>query len=487
MSSRLTFIIPVFQPDPKILERCIKSLLDQSLTEWDAIFVLDGPNDDAAQAIGKAFKRKANHFRIVQIEHGGACRARNEGFKYAKAPYVVFWDCDSLIEVHAAKAWVEILDKQPGIGFVYSGYKFLDEKGSIASEPFDPWLLRVTNYISTCFPVRREFVGPGWNESLESAQDWDFWLGVTERGGVGKFLQGYAFSTAYPTPKSISGQGCSPEKWLERQDKVKALHGIPQRDICLTSTEAKHDAIALAKVMGADYRDRPNDKPNHYKTIIQVGFSLNPQVAGMNALAWGTTHKKVLFWTRENVDEIYNSISLHALDEYSSCLNAAALQFVEDKASERIMTRAGFSVKVLPLPLVNNDEIAPFPTRPKFIVDASGQYGNVLSVVKKSLPDMDLEIAQGAQRIEDCTGLVHLYVDRALSGSVKRMLLAGRHVVSNIQSPFAGFLEDKTTDEQFIVAMVERLRSLVKKGPNKSAQDYYRKALSVEKVLEAIK
>jgi glycosyltransferase involved in cell wall biosynthesis len=483
--SKLTFIVPVYKPDQKHFERCLKSLTEQSLTDWEAVFVLDGPNEDAAKTIQRAMKKKPNHYRIIEQEHGGACKARNTGFAASKTPYVVFWDCDSAIEPHAAKAWVDILDKQPGIGFVYSGYKFSDEKGAINSEPFDPWLLRVTNYISTCFPVRRELVGE-WDESLESLQDWDFWLGVVSRGGVGMFLQGYAFSTAYPTPESISGKGCTPEKWLERMDKVKAKHKIPQRDVCLTSIEAKHDAIALAKLMDADYMDRPNDKPNHYKTIIQVGFSLNPQIAETHALAWGPIHKKVLFWTRENVDEIYNSISLHALEEYSSRLNAAAIQFVEDKAAQRIMERAGFQVKVLPLPLVNNDETAPMPKRPKFLVDAAGQYGAVLAVVKKALPDMDIEIARGFQKIEDCTGLLHFYIERAMSGSAKRMILAGRHVVSNIQSPFCGFLEDKTTDEKFIVEVVERLRAIAKQGPNEKGKDYYRKALSVEKLKEAI-
>ena len=483
--SKLTFVVPIYKPDARYLEKCVKSLCEQSLKEWELIAVLDGPDEDAAKTIAKFMKKRPNHYRIIEIEHGGACKARNAGFKAAASPYVVFWDCDSWVEVHAAQAWVDILDKNPGVGFVYSGYKFADEKGAISSEPFAPFTLRVANYISTCFPVRRELV-TCWNEDLESAQDWDFWLGVVERGGVGKFLPGYAFTTAYPTPESISGKGCSPDKWLERQDKVRALHDIPVRDICVTSTEAKHDGLALAKRLGADYHDRPNDKPNHYKTIIQIGFSLNPQVAEMNAAAWGAQHKKVLFWTRENVDEIYNSISLHALDEYSSRLNLSALMLVEDKASERIMARAGFNVRVLPLPLYNDDEIAALPARPKFIVDAASAYGNAMAVIKRSLPDVDMEIASGAQKIEDLTGLIHFYQDRAMSSSAKRMAISGRHIVSNIQNPFMGFLEDKVTDEQFIVNVVERVRKIVKQGPNTAGRDYYRKSLSIEKLKEAI-
>ena len=485
--SKLTFIVPVYKPDHKYLEKCVRSLLVQSLTDWDAVFVFDGPDKDAANKIESLFKKSTNHYKLVDIEHGGACRARNEGFKHAKGDYVVFWDCDSAIEPHAAKNWCDILDKNHGYGFVYSGYKFFDEQGAINSEPFDPYLLRVANYISTCFPLRRELVGPGWNEALESAQDWDFWLGVVERGGVGKYLEGHAFSTAYPTPTSISGKGCSPEKWLERQDRVRELHGIKSNEVCVTSLEAKHDGIALAKLIGADYHDRPNDKPNHYKTIIQVGFSLNAQAAELCATAWGPEHKKIIYWTRDNVDEIYNAVSLRALSEYSSRLNIAATQFVDDRAAQKIMEKAGFKTEVSPLPMANTDETPALPEKPRFIVDAAAQYGHVIAVIRRALPDVRIDLAGGVQKIEDYTGILHFYVDRALSSSVKRMELAGRHVVSNIQSPFTGFLDDATTDERFVVSVVERIRQVVKKGPNDKGRDYWQKSLSTEKLLEAIK
>ena len=446
-SPKLSFILPVFRPNLTILERCIKSLLSQSLKSWEAIFVLDGQCDEAAELIGKLFKRSEIPNRIIAIDHGGACKARNSGLAYSKAPYVVFFDSDCSIEPHAAQAWVDILDRDADIGFVYSGYKFFDEKGAINSEPFDPWLLRVTNYISTCFPVRRELVGL-WDESLESLQDWDFWLSVVERGAKGKYLPGYAFSTAFPTPESISGKGCTAEAWLGRMDKVKAKHKIQQRDICVTSLESKYDGIALAKLIGADYLERPNDKPNHYKTIVQVGFSLNPGVASIHASMWGPEHKKVIVWTKENIEEIYHGVALSALEEYASRLNGSHVQLVEDIASQKIMAKAGFKTIVSTVPLDHAGEIAPLPDTPKFLVDGSQQYGHALSVIVRSCPDMVIEVASGAKKIEDYTGLIHFHVDRTMSASVKRMLVTGRHVVSNIQSPFCGFLEDKVNDEK---------------------------------------
>lgn len=484
--SRLSFILPVYDPELPVLEKCIDALLAQSIKEWDAVFVLDGEFPEAEKLIHKLFKKSANQYKVVAIEHGGACKARNEGFKHTESPYVVFFDSDSCIEPDAALMWVEKFDRCPDIGFIYSGYKFFNEQGAINGQPFDPWTLRVTNYISSCFPVRRELVGL-WDEDLESLQDWDFWLSVTERGGKGHYIPGYAFSTAYPTPKSVSGKGCTKEVWLSRMDRVKAKHEIPARDVCVTSIENKMDAASLAKMIDADFHESPNNKPNHYKTIIQVGFSLNPGVVEIHSAVWGPEQKKVLFWTKEDIDEIYNAVSLKALDEYSKRLNVACFkQFVEDKRSQDIMKHAGFAVDICPMPLAAEDEIAPLPESPSFLVDASQQYGPSLNVVKRALTDVRIDIANGVQPIEKYTGLIHFYPDRTLGSSIKRMLYTGRHVISNVQSPFAGFLDDATNEEKFIVSIVERIRKIIKMGPNHKAAAYYRNALKVDKILEAI-
>ena len=79
---RLSFILPVYKPVESILEKCCKSLIAQSLKSWEAIFVLDGESELAKAVIKRVFKKNDN-YKIIEIEHGGACKARNEGFKYA--------------------------------------------------------------------------------------------------------------------------------------------------------------------------------------------------------------------------------------------------------------------------------------------------------------------------------------------------------------------------------------------------------------------
>ena len=57
--SLLSFIVPVYEPDLVLFDKVLKSLCTQSLKEWEAVFVLDGPNPDARKAIERETVRLA--------------------------------------------------------------------------------------------------------------------------------------------------------------------------------------------------------------------------------------------------------------------------------------------------------------------------------------------------------------------------------------------------------------------------------------------
>lgn len=491
---RLSFVVPVYRKN-HILPATIKALCEQSLKEWEAVFVLDGPDDEAKAIIRREMKKKPNHFIIVETEHGGACAARNAGFAHTSGDYVVFWDADCMIECHASQAWVDMLDKHPEAAFVYSGYKFLGEAGAINAELWDPWLLRVRNFVSSCFPVRRDMAGV-WDVNLQSLQDWDFWLQVLEKAEakgmdpakLGKYMQGYAFSTELPTPDSISGKGCTPEVWMERVNAVKRKHGLPFRDVCVSSLAYKSDGIALAKLIGADYQDYPTAKPHDYKTIVQLGFSTKPDRVEAHAANFNDPKtRKVLFWMPDNIHEVFKEISFEAIVKYRTLLNSCAEQFVEDQEAADLMKLAGFQVAVMPVPMVNDKDIKPYPNKPRFIVDVGQDYGKILSVIDKSLPDIELEVLTGAEDVNDYCGLVHFYPDRTTSPTIKKALLTGRHVISNVQAPFCGYISDRQAPEAFVVEFVNKIRTLAKSQAPADAVKHYRAQYDAKNLLEVLK
>lgn len=486
----LSFIVPTYNPKADIFEKHARSLKVQALDDWEAIYVLDGPSDLARSILKKVFGSDPR-VTILEQPHAGAQTARNLGRIHAKGDYLCFFDSDCVIEPGASKMWVEQFEKHPEVGFIYSGYKFFGERYAIESEPWDPWTLKIRNYISACFPVRAS-ICQAWTEGLKSLQDWDFWLSNLERATdlgfdpakVGLFIRGYAFATAFPDPESISGKGCLPDVWLDRIDAVKKLHRLPERDIVVTSIANRHDAVALAKLINADFLNVVYDKPHRYKTIVQVGFSFGQDTEKCAANFQQKEVKKVLFWTPDNINELYNSVPFRQVDAMSKLLNEVAVQYVEDREAKKLMERAGFKVQVMPLPL-GDSKLTPLPAKPKWAVDISGDYGPMMAVIERSLPDMELEMIGAGTKLTDCTGLIHFFPDRSLSTSIKRAHLNGRHVVSNVQQPYCGFVDDKWDHEKFMVEIVERVRAMSKTAPDPEAAAYY--STGPAKLLEAIK
>lgn len=474
---RLSFIVPTFKPKADVFEKCVKSLAAQALDSWEAIFVLDGPSQEARKIIGRHMKDKA--FSIVEIEHAGAQAARNEGAKHAQADILCFFDADCVIEPGTSKMWVDQFDKHPEVGFIYSGYKFFGEKYAIEGQPWDPWTLKVRNYISGCFPMRKSLY-PGWTEGLKSLQDWDMWLSLVEKAEslgwdvnkLGLYVQGYAFSTAMPEIGSISGDGCQPDVWLDRVNAVKTLHHLEDRKVCVSSLGYRHDGLALAKLINADYQDVPNDKPHNYKTIIQVGFSLGANAEKHAAIFQEKHVKKILFWTGDDINEMYHSVAFKTIDAFAQLLNNVAVQYCEDREAKRLLERMGFKASIMTLPL-GVPNVQPMPEAKKWVVDIASDYSPMISVIAQSLPDIELEMIDRAAKLSDYKGLIHFFPDRTTTGSIKRAHLTGRHVISNVQQPYCGFIDDKWDVEKFIIECVDKIRELTSKDAEADAPAMY--------------
>ena len=486
MPPRLSFIVPVFKPKLDVFEKHCRSLKAQALTSWDVHFVLDGPCQDARDII----TRHIPEANIHEIVHSGAQAARNHGGAIAQGDFLCFFDCDCVIEPGASQMWVEQFDKHPEAGVIYSGYKFFGEKWAIESEQYDPWTLKIRNYISACFPMRRSLY-PGWTPELKSLQDWDMWLSLLSKAEqnyydpakVFMFIPGFAFATSLPDAGSISGEGCKPENWIERMDAVKKRHELPDRDVCVTSRSARHDAIALAKLIDADFLSQPEDKPNRYKTLVKIGFSLGSKSEADAAIFQRKDIKKILFWTADDINEIYNEVSFRQIDAMRQLLNSAVTQYCEDKEAQRLLSRAGFEVKVMPLPIGEGQDI-PMPEKPKWLLDCAGAYSPMISAIAQSLPDIDIEMMGPVSHMADYTGLLHFFPDRSMTTAMKRALLIGRHVISNVKAPHCTTIDDKTSPEKFVIEAVENIRSLSCRPPDKRQKVAY--SADTSKLLKAV-
>lgn len=176
--------------------------------------------------------------------------------------------------------------------------------------------------------------------------------------------------------------------------------------------------------------------------------------------------------------------SIHA---YKNILNGKINQYVEDKRAKDLMRDAGFDTSILPIPISDGPNIKPMPEKPKVLIDCHQTYNDSINVIRRALPDIETEVFREGERksISDYSAIIHFYPDRCLSNTVKRAHLTGRYVISNIKSPFCGFINDEY-EERFIKEVIDKVRDTVGKGPREESAKFYANQMSTAKVLEAL-
>ena len=91
----LSIIVPVYNVE-KYIERCIKSILNQSFTNFELILVDDGSPDNCGK-ICDEYKKKDSRIKVIHKKNGGLSDARNAGLNIATGKYIGFVDSDDII------------------------------------------------------------------------------------------------------------------------------------------------------------------------------------------------------------------------------------------------------------------------------------------------------------------------------------------------------------------------------------------------------
>ncbi len=95
---KVSLIVPVYNVE-KYLEKCLNSLVNQTLEDIEIIVVNDGTKDNSQKIIDKYTKKYPKKVKGYIKENGGVSSARNYGLKYASGEYIAFVDSDDYVEL----------------------------------------------------------------------------------------------------------------------------------------------------------------------------------------------------------------------------------------------------------------------------------------------------------------------------------------------------------------------------------------------------
>lgn len=94
---KVSVIVPFYNVE-KYIEKCLDSLVNQTLEEIEIILVNDGSQDNSEEKAKEFEKRYPNKIKYYKKANGGLGDARNFGIKYASGEYIAFLDSDDFVE-----------------------------------------------------------------------------------------------------------------------------------------------------------------------------------------------------------------------------------------------------------------------------------------------------------------------------------------------------------------------------------------------------
>jgi len=106
---------------PQLVERAVRSALDQNLDGIEVVVVIDGPDADTRETLNRIRDARLNVLSL--LENVGGSEARNIGVRYSRGKWIAFLDDDDeWLPEKLAKQWKAAESMAGAYGFVASEF-----------------------------------------------------------------------------------------------------------------------------------------------------------------------------------------------------------------------------------------------------------------------------------------------------------------------------------------------------------------------------
>lgn len=117
------------------LKQALDSLLNQTFKEFELIIV-DDCSSDGSQEILRSYSDSRIRLFLNDKNSGSYVLSSNYGASFARAPYIIFAQCDDWAESDQIERLFAEMESH-NVGVVFSCSKMVDEKGAFMMEDFD--------------------------------------------------------------------------------------------------------------------------------------------------------------------------------------------------------------------------------------------------------------------------------------------------------------------------------------------------------------
>lgn len=129
----VSVIVPTYN-NATFIVQALHSIFNQNYPACELIVVDDGSTDHT-QAVLAPY---ADRLHLVSQPNAGSAAARNTGLALATGKYVVLLDADDWLLANKFQQQVAMLEANPALGAVHSGWRLVDENGRTIKD-VEPW------------------------------------------------------------------------------------------------------------------------------------------------------------------------------------------------------------------------------------------------------------------------------------------------------------------------------------------------------------
>lgn len=127
----VSIILPVYNAKLHIA-RCIKSILEQSFTDFELIILNDGSSDNVTLPVCRMFADVDPRIRLIDKANSGVSRTRNLGIEQAAGKYLQFVDSDDYLAPDFTAALVQAAETHRA-DLVISHYHMVIPRGGASN------------------------------------------------------------------------------------------------------------------------------------------------------------------------------------------------------------------------------------------------------------------------------------------------------------------------------------------------------------------
>jgi GT2 family glycosyltransferase len=189
----ISVVMPVYNSDPRFLERAVESVRQQLYPYWQLCLVDDASTRSDTAALLNKLADQDNRIQLLRrTENGGIAEATNTGLAAADGEFVAFIDHDDELAVTALYVVADAIQRSSDVDVLYSDEDKIDEEGRRYQPYFKPdynyELLLAQNYFNHLTIVRKSLLDEvgGVRLDLEGSQDHDLVLRLVEHTSSGR-------------------------------------------------------------------------------------------------------------------------------------------------------------------------------------------------------------------------------------------------------------------------------------------------------------